>query len=74
MEIDFPMDTSLRDWYRCKSCNTDLRSGRHIKPCQLTGPEAQLEMDRVRSVISTYNKIKKPVVIKGGRRGDQPKT
>lgn len=67
MELYFPMGTRLEGWERCKRCNADLRSGRHARACDLAGSEANLEIQRVRSVIRTMSKIKKPSVIIGGK-------
>ena len=59
----------MTDWYRCISCQADLRSCRHTNTCSMATIQREGEIGRVRSIVATYAGLKPRkgfVVIHGG--------
>lgn len=58
------------EWYECKNCKVDLRSGRHKVDCTLGPDERQNEFERVSFILKQLFKSK-GLSVRNGRESDE---
>jgi hypothetical protein len=64
-----PAVTDKPEWYQCRHCRADLRSGKHRIDCGLLPVGQEEEAKRVSFIISTFKMRNGITVYNGGKNG-----